>query len=309
MKRFKNILFLADRSDRLTTALDRAVDLAQTNDARLTVMDVTAEVGLADYIKRAYSVDLNAQVREQHMQFLEALTRPYTDRGVSVYTKVVSGTPFLEVVRAVQRNNHDLVMKVAEHDSGLASPLFGSTDMHLMRKCPCPVWIDRTGDQPAYQRILAAVDPFDDESGNLQRLILDLATSLAEREHAALDVVHAWELPGESLLASGRGRIPKNELDLLLNATEATHRKVLDALLSPYGMSIGSSNVHLLKGRPAQIISGCARDQGTDLIVMGTLGRTGIAGMFIGNTAEDVLRETRTAVLAAKPDGFVSPVT
>jgi len=308
MKRFKNILFLADRSDRLTTALDRAVDLAQTNGARLTVMDVTAGIGLADYIKRAYSVDLDAQVREQRMQFLETLTQPYTDRGVPVYTTVATGIPFIEVVRAVQRNAHDLVMKVAEHDSGLAAPLFGSTDMHLMRKCPCPVWIDRAGDEPAYHRILAAVDPFDDESGNLQRLILDLATSLSEREHATLDVVHAWEMPGESMLASGRGRIPRSELDLLLEETEKKHRQALDDMLSPYGLSCRANNVHLLKGRPAQIISGYARDQESDLIVMGTLGRTGIAGLFIGNTAEDVLRETQTAVLAVKPDGFVSPI-
>jgi universal stress protein E len=308
MKRFKNILFLADRSDRLTAALDRAVDLAQTNNARLTVMDVTAEIGLADYIKRAYSVDLNAQVREQRMQFLETLTQPYTDRGFPVYTTVMSGIPFIEVVRAVQRNAHDLVMKVAEHDSGLGSPLFGSTDMHLMRKCPCPVWIDRAGDEPAYHRILAAVDPFDDESGNLQRLILDLATSLSEREHATLDVVHAWELPGESMLASGRGRIPRTELDLLLKETENKHRQVLDDLLSTYGLSSGTENVHLLKGRSAKIVSEYAREQENDLIVMGTLGRTGIAGLFIGNTAEDVLRETQTAVLAVKPDGFVSPV-
>jgi len=308
MKRFKNILFLADRSDRLTTALDRAVDLAQTNGARLTIMDVTAEIGLADYIKRAYSIDLNAQVREQRMQFLEALTQPYTDRGVPVYTTVASGIPFIEVVRAVQRNAHDLVMKVAEHDSGLASSLFGSTDMHLMRKCPCPVWIDRAGDEPAYHRILAAIDPFDDESGNLQRLILDLVTSLAEREHAMLDVVHAWEMPGESMLANGRGRIPRSELDLLLDARETSHREALDALLSSYGLSTGSSNVHLLKGRPAQIISGYARVQESDLIVMGTLGRAGIAGLFIGNTAEDVLRETQTAVLAVKPDGFITPI-
>jgi nucleotide-binding universal stress UspA family protein len=308
MKRFKNILFLADRSDRLTAALDRAVDLAQTNGARLTVMDVTADIGLSDYIKRAYSVDLNAQVREQRLQFLETLAQPYIDRGVPVYTTVTTGIPFIEVVRAVQRNAHDLVMKVAEHDSGLASPLFGSTDMHLMRKCPCPVWIDRAGDEPSYHRILAAVDPFDDESGNLQRLILDLATSLADREHATLDVVHAWEMSGESMLASGRGRIPRSELDMLLAATETSHREGLDALLSPYGLSTGSSNVHLLKGRPAQIISGYARERENDLIVMGTLGRMGIAGLFIGNTAEDVLRETPTAVLAVKPDGFVSPI-
>jgi nucleotide-binding universal stress UspA family protein len=271
-------------------------------------MDVTAEIGIADYIKQAYSVDLNAQAREQRMQFLETLTQPYTDRGVPVYNAIATGISFIEVVRAVQRNAHDLVIKVAEHDSGLATSLFGSTDMHLMRKCPCPVWIDRPVDEPAYHRILAAVDPFDDESGNLQRLVLDLATSLADREHATLDVVHAWEMPGESMLANGRGRIPRSELDLLLDATETSHRKALDALLSPYGMSSGSSNVHLLKGRPAQIISGYARGQDSDLIVMGTLGRTGIAGLFIGNTAEDVLREAQTAVLAVKPDGFVSPI-
>ena len=100
--------------------------------------------------------------------------------------------------------------------------LFGSTDMHLLRKCPCPVWIDRLGGATGYRRMLAAVDPFDDESGDLQRLILDLATSLAEREHATLDVVHAWELPGESMLANGRGRIPRTELDLLLEANRKT---------------------------------------------------------------------------------------
>jgi len=308
MKRFRNILFVADRSDRLTAALDRAVALAEINGARLTVMDVTAEIGVADYIKRAYSIDLNAQVREQRLEFLETLMQPYTDRGVPVYATVVTGIPFIEVVRAVQRNSYDLVMKVAEHDSGLAASLFGSTDMHLMRKCPCPVWIDRADDAPVYQRILAAVDPLDDESGNLQRLILDLATSLAEREHATLDVVHAWEMPGESMLANGRGRIPRAELELLLRETENTHRQALDDLLSPYGLSSRAHNVHLLKGRPAQIVSGYAREQESDLIVMGTLGRTGIAGLFIGNTAENVLRETQSAVLAAKPDGFVSPV-
>ena len=308
MKRFKNILFLADRDKGLSASLDRAVDIANANGARLTVMDVTTEIGIADYIQRTYSLDLNAQLKEKRLQFLETLTQRYTDKDIPVYTRVVSGIPFIEVVRAVQRNAYDLVMKVAEHDSGLVSSLFGSTDMHLMRKCPCPVWIDRAGDEPAYHRILAAVDPFDDESCSLQRLILDLATSLSEHEHATLEVMHAWELPGESILANGRGRIPRTELDLLLEATETSHREALDALLSAYGLSTGYSNVHLHKGRAAQIISTYAREQEHDLIVMGTLGRAGIAGLFIGNTAEYVLREAQTAVLAVKPNGFVTPI-
>lgn len=308
LKRFKNILFVADREEGIDAALDRAVAVSRTNTARLTVMDVTPDAGFDDYLRRTYAVDLNARLREQRLESLEALTRPYTDAGVPVYTTVATGTLFLEVIRAVQRNAHDLVMKVAQQATGLAHALFGSDDMHLLRKCPCPVWIDRPAGAHHYRRLLAAVDPFDDASGDLQRLILDLATSLAEREQAALDIVHTWELPGESMLANGRGRIARSELDRLLDDTEIRHRHALDALLLPYGLSSEADNVHLLKGRPASMISACTREQGIDLVVMGTLGRIGIPGLFIGNTAEDVLRETQTPVLAVKPGDFVSPV-
>jgi nucleotide-binding universal stress UspA family protein len=308
MKRFKNILFVADREDGLDAALERAVAVSQSNTARLTIMDVTPDAGFDSYLRRTYAVDLNARLREQRLESLEMLTRPYTDAGVPVYTTVATGTLFLEVIRAVQRNAHDLVMKVAQQASGLTAALFGSDDMHLLRKCPSPVWIDRPAGARNYQRLLAAVDPFDDESGDLQRLVLDLATSLAEREHAVLDIVHIWELPGESMLANGRGRIERSELDLLLDETERRHRHALDALLLPYGLSSEANSVHLLKGRPASMISAYTREQGIDLVVMGTLGRIGIPGLFIGNTAEDVLRETQTPVLAVKPGGFVSPV-
>jgi nucleotide-binding universal stress UspA family protein len=308
MKRFKNILFFADREDGLDIALDRAAAVSRSNNARLTVMDVTPETGLADYFQRSYSIDLNTQLREARLQALDALTQPYTDAATAIYSKVMTGTPFIEVVRAVQRNGYDLVMKMAQDNSGLAPALFGSTDMHLLRKCPCPVWIDRPAQATTYERVLAAVDPFDDQSGDLQRLILDLATSLAEREQAALDVVHAWQLPGESMFRNGRARIPRDELDQLLEDKEQRHRLALDTLLSCYGLDSRADNVHLLKGRPAHVISTCVRKREADLIVMGTLGRVGIPGLIIGNTAEDVLRETQTAVLAVKPGGFVSPV-
>ena len=308
MKRFKNILFIADRDEDVEAGLERAISVAQTNGARLTVMDVTPDTGLADYFRQRYDIDLNAQLRENRLQSLDALVRAHADSGHAIYTKVVTGTPFIETILAVQRNRHDLVMKVAQHGAGLAQTIFGSTDMHLLRKCPCPVWIDRPTETGSYRRILAAVDPFDDESGNLQRLILDLATSLAEREQARVEVVHAWQLPGESMLRNGRGRIPPSELELLLQEKEKRHRQALDALLSHYGLDSGSENVHLTKGKPAQVVSQCASDREIDLIVMGTVGRAGIPGLIIGNTAENVLRENRIAVLAVKPGGFVSPV-
>ena len=308
MKRFRNILFLADREDGISAGLERAVDLAGTNEARLTVMDVVPDVALSGYIKRTYDIDLDAQLKEQRLQSLESLTRQFTDQGVPVYTTVARGKSFLEVIRAVQRNGHDLVIKVAEHDPGQGMSLLGSNDMHLLRKCPCPVWVDRPGEKSAYRNILAAVDPFDDESGNLQRLILDLATSLAGRENASLEVIHTWELAGESMLTHGRGRISRIELELLRNATESRHKQALNELLKPYNLDTGRDNIYLVNGKAAESICRLTQHKDVDLIVMGTLGRAGISGLFIGNTAENVLRETHTAVLTAKPDGFITPV-
>ena len=133
--------------------------LAKTNDARLTVIDVTAEADHATEINTRFGIDLNAALCERRLEQLEALTASYTDAGVMIYTQVSTGKPFIEVIRAVQRNGYDLLMKAARPFGGLAKRLFGSSDMHLLRKCPCPVWIDRPECALPYRSILAAVDP------------------------------------------------------------------------------------------------------------------------------------------------------
>ena len=45
-----------------------------------------------------------------------------------------------------------------------------------------------------------------------------------------------------------------------------------------------------------------------DIIVMGTVARTGIPGFFMGNTAETILNQINCSVLAIKPRGFKTPV-
>ena len=59
--------------------------------------------------------------------------------------KVLGGSPFIEVIKEVLRQGHDLVMMAAEGEGGVEDALFGSTSTHLMRKCPCPVWVMKSG--------------------------------------------------------------------------------------------------------------------------------------------------------------------
>ncbi len=66
---------------------------------------------------------------------------------------------------------------------------------------------------------------------------------------------------------------------------------------------------HLLKGYPREKIPVLAKEIEADLVVMGTVARTGISGFFMGNTAETILNQLDCSVLAIKPQGFKTPVT
>jgi universal stress protein E len=251
---------------------------------------------------------LTEAVVERRLTELEALTAPYEGAGVMMYTQVLTGTPCVEVIRQVQRDGHDLLIKAPRAGKGLTAQALGSTDMHLLRKCPCPVWIDRPQRAHPYRTLLVAVDPTDPLAGDLSRLILDLATALAAREQAALQVVHVWCLRGEALLRGGWAGIDPADIEALLAGTERGHREALDRVLAQYGMTAADPNVHLVKGEAATVIDALAEELRADLILMGTLGRTDVPGLFISSTAEEVLRTTRTSVLALKPSGFASPV-
>jgi nucleotide-binding universal stress UspA family protein len=65
----------------------------------------------------------------------------------------------------------------------------------------------------------------------------------------------------------------------------------------------------LVKGWAHKEIPALVRDLGADLVVMGTVARTGISGLLMGNTAEMILTQIDCSVLAVKPQEFVSPVT
>jgi nucleotide-binding universal stress UspA family protein len=308
MHRFKNILFVADGPAPQRKGLDRAVALARNNQARLTVLDVTEEVSADWDPQRLYGPKLTQAMVERRLCELEALTAPYEDAGVMLHTQVLTGTPFVEVIRQVQRDGHDLLIKAPRAGKGLTHQTLGSSDMHLLRKCPCPVWIDHPRIAHPYRTLLAAVDPTDPHAGELNQRILDLATTLAAREQATLYVVHAWRLSGEALLRGGWAGIDAADLDTLLAGTEQRHREALSLVLAPYGMTPADANVHLVRGEAATVIGALAEDLGADLILMGTLGRIDVPGLFIGTTAEDVLSTTRSSMLALKPPGFASPV-
>jgi nucleotide-binding universal stress UspA family protein len=322
MKRFKRILCIVDAKQQADAVLDRAVALARNNQAALAVVLIapTVTVGIGMPEGGPIPGDLQEVIIAEAAQQLDEILAPYRDK-VALVARVLEGTPFLEIIREVLRQDHDLVIKAPEDPDWLAR-LFGSDDMHLLRKCPCPVWFVKPSPVGSYRRILAAIDADSDYAGaelatrrGLNVKILELASSLSVSESAELHVAHAWEMVGENALRSAFLGRPEDEVAGYVEQVRRQHEQGLDDLLADVLQRQGQGNPqavnatrHLVKGAPRTEIPALASRIGADLLVMGTVARTGVPGFFIGNTAEAILEQVTCSVLAVKPDGFVTPV-
>lgn len=73
-------------------------------------------------------------------------------------------------------------------------------------------------------------------------------------------------------------------------------RKSLERLLQRYTWDDLQHHVHVVRGDPGVLLSQMADQKEVDLLVMGTVRRTGIAGLLIGSTAEFALHQVECAV-------------
>lgn len=321
MKRFKNILCVV-QPGKSSAALQRAVSLAASNQATLTVVTVidrvTAGIGMPD--GGPISAELQAAMLCEKTQQLEAFIEPFRSQ-LKIKPRVLSGILFVEVIRAVLKNSYDLLIKSAETESWLER-LFSSDDMHLLRKCPCPVWLLKPQPQRAYRRILLAIDieqgyPQEEQPSrhqlNLQ--ILAMASSLALSESAELHIAHAWEARAEITMRSTFMDYSEEDISAYREQQRQLHSSGLQSLIkkvndqsSQHALDYLKPQIHLLEGSARRKIPQLAQQIEADLLVMGTVARTGISGFIMGNTAETILNQIDCSVLAIKPEGFTTPI-
>ncbi len=299
MRRFENILFVPiGFAHGPPPAMDRAVELAEANGARLTVFAV---VPTAPRLQRLFRLgDTEKSVTELAVAERMATLQEWADHyesTVPISVEVEVGRRPAEVVRSVQESGHDLVVLWSD----------GSDDSRavvrrVLRACPCPVWVLRP--PVGAGRVLAAIDPDDDPE--LNRLILELARSQAEQHGDELHVVHAWQPYSDAMfLGSEFAPLGGPLVTKFAAEIEKAHDQAFTDVLDSAGIG-RSPNTHLVDGPPARAIGGLIDLYRIDLLVMGSIGRSGLDDILIGNTAEQVLNQIACSVLVVKPPGFGS---
>lgn len=117
-----------------------------------------------------------------------------------------------------------------------------------------------------------------------------IATALARESGGTVILLHVEEAP----VAYGAGEM---YYGIAEPDTEAL-RKMLQEIRLPEGVAVER---HLTAGEPAGAIVRFAEENGVDLIVMSTHGRTGLVRLLMGSVAEEVVRQAKCLVLTLKP--------
>jgi nucleotide-binding universal stress UspA family protein len=305
---YQRILVATDFSPCSDAALRQAIWWAGKSGGSLTLVHVLPNirhlVESASYQARvdflyAEGNEFRKEVQEVSESRLKTLASKIAEHGISVSYKTLLGAPYAEITRLVMEQSNDLVLMGTHGMSGWKQFLLGSTSQRLIRTCPAPVWVVKAEHVEPPKIVLAATD-FSEVSRRAAREALGIARQAAAKLHL-VHVIDATEFPAEFLThLSTAGAIWQEVKE------DAQHR--FQELITSLGTTQDQVECHIANGAPWHEVARLAADIHAELVVLGTVGRSGLKGVLMGNTAEQVLSVCDCSILAVKPEDFVSPV-
>jgi len=138
---FKSILVAWDGSEHAKRALGEAVDLARTQDGRLTLLTVAAPLRVwPGYVPPITEADL-ISAAEKTLAEGEALV----PEGIPVSGRAVAGDPGFELVKRAAAAEHDLIVMGSRGRGAVRSAFLGSVSHYVLNHASVPVLIVHDG--------------------------------------------------------------------------------------------------------------------------------------------------------------------
>lgn len=280
------------------SVLDQAIWYASKVGGSLHLVYVT-EGG--DYTLPGYAKTLHDIVRDRAEPILREIAARAREAGVSTDFELLDGDKAWYTICALAKARGDELVVVGprrEHQPWLDRLVHGSTARRLIRKCPVPLWIAHPREKVSIDKVLVPT-----EFKPIASQLSHIADLLHEGLGAERYMLHCAQYPG--LISANRDPDPET-------AVAEYRHSVLEKVSERFDELLGHDEREawhtLISDDPVDdAIPTVAGVETIDLVVMGTIGRKGLTGFVMGNTAERVLAHLNTPVWVVKPDGWVSP--
>jgi nucleotide-binding universal stress UspA family protein len=296
MDRIRNIIVATDFSPLSDSAGRRAATLATLDGATIHLVHAVRYPAVATPYEVSVPAGVWEGVRRGAEEKLEESRKALEkEAGATVTAEVSDATdPARAIAEAVEAHAADLIVMGTHGHSGIKHAFLGSVAERTLRTAPCPVLaVKESGPTAAapISRILVAMDfsPHAEEAAQV-------ATRLAKRLSASVDVLHVFDLPRDYIpYASVFGTELEQKVESGVAEKLESVRERLEATDVPV-------TLHYRRGHPSVVIADTAEQSGCQLIVMGTRGQTGLSHVLLGSVAERTLRAAPCSVLVVKAE-------
>jgi len=211
---------------------------------------------------------------QEAIRHLESVKAQATKEGVNCTTIVsLSEEPYEDIVRHAAKNNANMIIMGTHGQKAMKRLMMGSVTAMVIGHAPCNVLVVPLLAKVECRNILTATD-----GSKYSEAAASEALGIAKRCGSSLIVISVASSDAE--IASAKDNVNK--------VSDAAEKE-----------GIKTTSV-VTKGKPYEAIIETSEQKKTDLIVVGSHGRTGLARLLMGSVTERVIGHTEVAVLVVK---------
>ena len=263
--KLKNVIVAIDPMDSNQYGLERAIEMNAVLEGGINIhLFITTEM---DKVRKAEdSFEFTCEG-----EWYGELTKPMADRGID-YTAQLTWTDnwHRSINAAAEKQNADLII-MSDYTSENSQTELTPSQWALLRASKCPVMIVYPNTGLENKTVLAAVNMQTDNPryAELNEKINTFSNLLADKYDAEKHIVNAYD---DGMEYPDRAKLIRD-----------TNTK--------------QENIHVKQGSPRAIISETATEINANIVVIGTLARSGIMAAMRGNKSEKIIRDLKCDVM------------
>ena len=279
----KKILVIADRFGSDQCAFHKSIELA-----RLTVADIHV-VSFCYESLNSVEGDTN---KDDKGFSLKDLVIQYTQKKWDEFIKANKPSQNISheivwekhihewVLSHCEKTHYDLIIKTGHRSESL---FYTPTDWLLFRESTVPVYCVSAKAHAAKKVVLVALDLRSQrkEKQLLNNALLETAFQLAVQTDSVLHCCYAIKI---TTLVKDFDLI---DVTAKIHQVENEVREQAKSWFDVY--DIDKKHLHIKEGEPWQVVNNFARKLKAQCVVVGSMGRKGVYGKVIGNTAEQII--------------------
>jgi nucleotide-binding universal stress UspA family protein len=285
----KRILVPVDFSELSTKALSIAQKLSSLFDATITPVHVHIPITEMD---EPYALGMSSSVY-QNFDKIEAnlkerlteLAEEHIEKNNLEESVIAFGNPAQSIVDLSE--DFDMIVMTTHGRTGFTRFLLGSVAEKVLRLAHAPVMVvENNSDVGNFEKLLVTTD-FSENSA----VAFPLAIEIAKKAGSKLHVLHILSYD----------QFEKDEKDISI---ERLRKERINVVANKYFHEIKKNltySVEVSEDSPHEAILNHVKQNDYNLILMATVGRTGINYLMMGSTTTNVVRHVHTAVISMNP--------